>query len=381
MKNKTNRKILSVMLAAGMFVALPAVDSQAAVITSNATDKTAVVFDANTAYSAGDYVTYDGEMFICTAEVQGMWDTAKDSFMQITKNQELGNREDLSAAYDASADPGNEKSLMAFVANAWQKLKVFLGTETRTAQTDQGNYQNASVSAKLNFLKEQNEGLDGDVAQLQEDVNRSFQFVSNGKSLLADTITDKGVFVHRDAEFSVINNAINEMAKMQYDNGNEAGYTKGHEDGKADGIKEADGRVNEDSESYKQALKNVKPQVCTIEAKMNYIVDNEDVPYLSYEYGEYNSKTWTLHYELEGHTIIGVRAWETSRSDYSSGFATHMALSLDGSYPVVTSQTDVGVRGNPIVVTNDSVTWDGFSFGRLEDEYSYASIKLDIIYI
>ena len=123
MNNKMNTwKVLCAVLISGMLVAIPSVSSKAAVITSNATDKIAVAFHENTAYSAGDYIIYDGEMYICTDDIQGAWETAKASFMQITKNHDIGSQEDLSAAYDAAKDPSEEKSLMAFAANAWHKL-------------------------------------------------------------------------------------------------------------------------------------------------------------------------------------------------------------------------------------------------------------------
>ena len=56
----------SFLLAAGIAAGTMAIDSQAAVITSNATDKVAAVFQEGTEYSAGDYVIYDGEMYVCT---------------------------------------------------------------------------------------------------------------------------------------------------------------------------------------------------------------------------------------------------------------------------------------------------------------------------
>lgn len=180
MRNKKAYKAVSFVLAAGILAFTPAVSTQAAVITSNATDKLAVVFQEGTAYSAGDYVINDGEMYICTDDVQGAWSQAEASFMQITKNKELGRSEDLAAAYEDTKDPSEEKSLMAFAANAWQKLKGFLGIGSAEADIqDETQYKNASVSQKLNYLGEQNRQHRTNLNELDEWVKKSFQSVSN----------------------------------------------------------------------------------------------------------------------------------------------------------------------------------------------------------
>lgn len=282
MSKRKTRKALSCLLVSGLLISVPAVHSQAAVITSNATDKTAVVFQENTAYSAGDYVIYDGEMYICTDDTQGAWDAAQTSFMQITKNKELGTSEDLSASYDASADPSGEKSLMAFAANAWQKLKGFLGMESKDEQpADANQYKNASVSGKLNYLQQQNQQMDQSVANLQDWVSRSFSSVSNGKSTLAATITDRGVQVGAQDSFQKFDQAIRDLALLQYNNGQNQGRAdglkEGYNNGRADGLKEgydngysagvafADSNVNENSASYKKGLSVFEPQIWTSE--------------------------------------------------------------------------------------------------------------------
>lgn len=172
-------KTLSVLLVTGILTGIPSSCPQAAVITSNATDKIAVAFHENTAYSAGDYVVYDNEMYLCTADTQGAWQTAQPNFMQLTKNHELGSAADLSASYDDSADPSGEKSLLSFTANVWQKLKSFFGMDQKDADTDAGNYKNASVSAKLNYLEQQNQSLHQNLANVQNNVNQSFQSVQD----------------------------------------------------------------------------------------------------------------------------------------------------------------------------------------------------------
>lgn len=180
MKNKSKTgKALCVLLASGMLAGMPSIQAQAAVISSNATDKIAVTFHADTAYSAGDYVIYDGEMYICTEDTQGTWENAEANFMQITKNRELGTQAELAAVYDAAKDPSEEKSLMGFAANMWQKLKIFLGMEHKEEVADVSQYKNASVSAKLNFLQQQNQQLDQNVANLQGWITQSFQSESN----------------------------------------------------------------------------------------------------------------------------------------------------------------------------------------------------------
>lgn len=255
MKEKRISKTFLALIVAGM-LGTSTVDSQAAVITSNATDKVAVIFDENTAYSAGDYILYNGELYICVSDVQGTWDRAQEHFLQVTKNHELGRDDELSADYQSQKDPSEEKSLMSFVANAWQKLKDFFGISHRTDTTDKESYAGANVSAKLNYLKTQNEGLEtqnhalegqnnelkGKFDNLQKKVDASFTSVSSGKSLLAGAITGKGVTVSSSATFDQFRNAVLALCEKEKENGRQAGIT------------EADGRVNENSKSYQAGM-------------------------------------------------------------------------------------------------------------------------------
>lgn len=252
-------KAVSFMLAAGILVSVPSVSSSAAVITSNATDKVAVVFHEGTAYSAGDYVIYDGEMYICTEDIQGTWSQAETSFMQVTKNKELGQSADLSAEYAASKDPSEEKSLMAFAANAWQKLKGFFGIGSSSKVTNASDYRNASVSEKLNYLESQNQAQSQQLGGLQQSVTDSFRSVSNGKSLIADAIADNnGAILSPRDPFRQYSQAVRDMALIKYNSGiayadsqinvNSASY----QDGYSKGVGYADSHVNVSSESYKK---------------------------------------------------------------------------------------------------------------------------------
>ena len=255
MKEKRTSKIFLALLVVGI-LGTPTVDSQAAVITSNATDKIAVIFNENIPYSAGDYTLYNGELYICVSDIQGAWDRAQEHFLQVTKNQELGKCDELSANYQSQKDPSEEKSLISFVANAWQKLKNFFGINQKTDTTDKENYTGANVSAKLNYLKTQNEGLEsqnhtlegqnnelkGKFDDLQKKVDASFTSVSSGKSILAGAITGKGVTVSSSATFEQFRNAVLALCEKEKESGRQAGFA------------EADGRVNENSQSYKAGM-------------------------------------------------------------------------------------------------------------------------------
>ena len=85
MGKKQVSRAASMLLVSSLLFAVPSVRCEAAVITSNATDKIAVAFHAGTDYSAGDYVIYDAELYICTQETKGEWETVQADFMQITK--------------------------------------------------------------------------------------------------------------------------------------------------------------------------------------------------------------------------------------------------------------------------------------------------------
>lgn len=368
-------KVLTIVLVSGMLAGLPATDVNAAVITSNATDKTAVLFDEHTAYSAGDYVTLEGEMYICTEDIQGSWDVAKDSFMQITRNHALGDSGDLSASYENAADPAQEESLLAFVANAWHKLKVFFGLDHKEELTDPGNYTGASVSAKLNYLKDQNEDLGEDVAKLQKDVTDSFQYVSSGKSLLAGTITGIGVNVRQDAKFSELDAAIQQMAQLRYNDGHTDGYGSGHDDGYQDG--------------YQQGIEEGKSEAdtktCTINTRLTFdeadSANPADNDCFSSTYDEYGNKLWTFNKTFEDHTIVGVYATEISYTTYTSGTSSHISLGVEGSYPVVTSRTNTGSKGDKFNVTDHSVEWKKFEFSRSGSGADFTNLKLQIVYI
>jgi len=174
MGKKQVSRAASMLLVSSLLFAVPSVRCEAAVITSNATDKIAVAFHAGTDYSAGDYVIYDAELYICTQETKGEWETVQADFMQITKNRhdkgikkELVTGKDLSASYQDSKDPSEETSLMAFVANAWQKMKSFFGIGEADSATDGQDYKGASVSAKLNYLKDQGSTMDAEISDLK----------------------------------------------------------------------------------------------------------------------------------------------------------------------------------------------------------------------
>jgi len=387
------RKAFSCLLICGMLVSIPAVHSEAAVITSNATDKIAVVFQENTAYSAGDYVIYDGEMYICTEDTQGAWDAAGTNFMQITKNHELGTSEDLSASYDVSVDPSEERSLMAFAANAWQKLKGFLGMERKDEDLENaGQYHNASVSAKLNFLQKQNQQLDQSVADLQDWVSRSFTSVSNGKSTLAATITDRGVQVGAQDPFQKFDQAIKDLALLQYNNGREKGHAdglkEGQDKGRADGLKEgydngysagvafADSIVNENSASYKKGLSVYQPQIWSAEISIDKNgPDKEKECFKSHEGMTSNHIEYSFYKEFKGHTIVAVYMDEYYSSPFG-GSGSKELCALAGNQYLHLSNTNY----NALSVSKESIFWGNVSF-NLTDTGAYDTLKLKVVYV
>lgn len=417
MSKRKTRKALSCLLVSGLLVSVPAVHSQAAVITSNATDKVAVVFQENTAYSAGDYVIYDGEMYICTDDTQGAWDAARTSFMQITKNKELGTSEDLSASYDASADPSGEKSLMAFAANAWQKLKGFFGMESKDEQpADANQYKNASVSGKLNYLQQQNQQMDQSVANLQDWVSRSFSSVSNGKSTLAATITDRGVQVGAQDSFQKFDQAIRDLALLQYNNGQNQGradglkegynngradgLTEGYNNGRADGLKEgydnghagglkegydngysagvafADSNVNENSASYKKGLSVFEPQIWSTEIRITKDgPDKEEDCFESSEGITSNHIEYTFHKSFKGHTIIAVYLDARYDSVYGDSKSEEMVVLIGDNYYKL---TNAGTEA--LSVSLESIFWGTAAFLKSELG-AFATLKFKVVYL
>lgn len=387
------RKVISCLLVCGLLVSVPAVRSEAAVITSNATDKIAVVFQENIAYSAGDYVVYDGEMYICTGDTQGAWDTAGANFMQITKNQELGTSEDLSAAYDASSDPSEEKSLMAFAANAWQKLKVFFGMESKDEQpADANQYKNASVSGKLNFLQQQNQQLDQSVAALQDWVSRSFSSVSNGKSTLAATITDRGVQVGAQDSFQKFDQAIRDLALLQYNNGQNQGRAdglkEGYDNGRTDGLKEgydngygagvayADSIVNENSASYKKGLSVYQPQRWSVEISIDKNgPDKEEDCFQRHPGFTSNHIEYSFSKEFNGHTILTVYMEEVYSSMFGGSSSKELHTLVGNSYLRLSTTNNYACQ-----VSKDRISWGNVSF-NITDTGAVDTLKLTVVYI
>lgn len=397
MKKRMHRALL-VLLTVGT-LAVPTVDSKAAVITSNATDKIAVIFDENTVYSAGDYVLHDEELYICINDIQGAWDAAKGSFLQVTKNHELGQGDELSAEYQSRKDPSEEKSLMAFVANVWQKLKDFFGMNQKTAATDKEGYTEAPVSAKLNYLKTQNEGIEtqnksletqnnelkGKFDALQEKVNNSFISVSDGKSLLANAITGKGVTVSSSATFEQFKSSILELCGKE----------------RNAGLAEADGRVNKDSESYKAGMVDADKRVNTDSESYKkgkeeggvkeYVSDIEieyDGPTTSLQAGEsfnnyyvdsYN-RGWDYIKSLPGRKILYALVTDEMKDYYSAASSTKMAMLVDGKYSILVSSSSAAPSGE-IIVSADTLRVNRYLFSSTYRDSSVAKVHIQIYYI
>ncbi len=357
-------KTLSLVLISGMLLSISAVQAEAAVITSNATDKVAVVFNEHTAYRAGDPVIQDGEMYICTDDVQGAWQDVSAAFMQITKNQELGTKDDLSASYEESRDPSEETSLMAFAANVWQKMKGFFGIGSKEEEVSAGQYKNASVSAKLNYLQQQNQQLGQNVTDLQGWISQSFTSVSNGKSTLAATITDKGVTVGAQASFPQIDQAIRDLTSLQYSNGYEAG------------IAFADSRVNENSASYQQGTSVFQPQIWETEIRIDKEgADKERECFTKHEGITSNHVEYSFRKEFRDHTIIAVYMDEYYSSAFGSSGSKELVTLMGNRYEHLST-----TRGNALGVSKESISWGNVSFNIL-DTGTYDMLKLKVVYI
>lgn len=388
MKEKRTSKTLLALIVAGMLGTSP-VDSQAAVITSNATDKIAVIFDENTAYSAGDYTLYDGELYICVSDVQGTWDRAQEHFLQVTKNHELGRGDELSADYQSQKDPSEEKSLMSFVANAWQKLKDFFGISRRTDTTDKENYSGANVSAKLNYLKTQNEGLEtqnhtlegqnnelkGKFDNLQKKVDASFTSVSSGKSLLAGAITGKGISVSSSATFEQFRNAVLALCEKEKENGRQAGLTEAdnrvNESSKSykAGMDAADQRENPDSASYKKGLTDGKEQgkIKEIKSDIKLLCDEgpvdplqDEESFTSFYMGAY-TKYWNYTYTFpEQHTIRYAYVTDRIEENGMGAASTKTAILIDDTYIINHNgnNTSLGV----MKIEDNTVKLNGYVF-------------------
>lgn len=397
MKKRMHRALL-VLLTAGTLV-VPTVDSKAAVITSNATDKIAVIFDEKTVYSAGDYVLHDEELYICTNDIQGAWDAAKESFLQVTKNHELGQSDELSAEYQSGKDPSEEKSLMAFVANVWQKLKDFFGMNQKTAATNKEGYTEAPVSAKLNYLKTQNEGIEtqnksletqnnelkGKFDALQEKVNNSFTSVSNGKSLLANAITGKGVTVSSSATFEQFKSSILELCGKERNAGLAEADGRVNKDSQSykAGMEDADKRVNTDSESYKKGKEEggVKEYVSDVEI----MYDGPTTPlqsgehFESYYMGEYN-KGWNYVKSLPGHKILYAQVTDEVQGYYSGSSSTKVVVLVDGKYSVLVSNNNTAASGK-IVASADTFRVEDYLFSSTYQDSSKVKLHVQIYYI
>lgn len=68
----------------------------------------------------------------------------------------------------------------------------------------------------------------GEIGTLKNEVAACFQSVSDGKALLASTLTDLGVSTAADATFATINDNIKALATMQYNAGLEEASKNGY---------------------------------------------------------------------------------------------------------------------------------------------------------
>ncbi len=422
MNRQKAKKAACLLLVSGMLFCMPNTKCEAAVITSNATDKTAVLFQEHTAYSAGDYVVYDGELYLCTAEVQGAWETAAAHFMQITKNHALGTAKELSDSYEESKDPSEEHSLLAFSANVWQKLKGFLGIGEKDAQTDRENYKNASVSAKLNYLEEKNESLHNNVSDLQKWVSDSFQSVSNGKTLIAGAITDKEGTAKPDYRFEQFAQSIRDLAQMQYEKGygkgdadgyargdadgyqrgdtdgynrgSTDGYNKGSADGYNQGKQEgygqgqgdgyqagyqegidfADSRVNEESESYKKGKESTDTKIWSTRIYLTKDgPDKEPENFTQSSGGTSNHTSWMYRKDFPGHKILAIHIKESYFSAYGGSSYEVLSVDVGGSYQTMSQ------GGSKLALSSDGFSWGKTSFNLSESGLS-STMEFTVMY-
>lgn len=385
MKEKKTQKVVFALFMAGMLSG-QTVTAHAAVITSNATDKTAVVFDEHTAYSAGDYTLYDGELYICVNDIQGAWDTAKAHFLQVTKNHELGQGDELSADYPGKKDPSDEKSLMSFIANAWQKLRDYFGTSDKSAATDKENYTDATVSAKLNYLKVQNEDLETQNSRLegqndelkdkfeklQEKVDGSFTSVSNGKSIMADAITDEGGTISSPATFEQFKNSILDLCQKKKEEGIQAG------------MEAADKRENTDSASYKKGVEDGKKQggLKEFESEIRLLCDGPDGELKEGEsFTHFFENSYIKHWNYtktfsRGHKIRYAYVEDTKEEYGMYSASTKTALLVNDAYVLSNGNGSMG----SLSVTSDTFKINDYLFNPTYASSSHTDIHIHIFY-
>lgn len=429
MGKKQVSRAASMLLVSSLLFAVPSVRCEAAVITSNATDKIAVAFHAGTDYSAGDYVIYDAELYICTQETKGEWETVQADFMQITKNRELGTGKDLSLSYQDSKDPTEETSLMAFVANAWQKMKSFFGIGEADSATDGQDYKRASVSAKLNYLKDQGSTMDaelsdlkgsasdlkgsvselkGSVSDLKGNIERSFQSVSSGKQKLTDAITDGGGTASPSYNFDQFSQAITALAAAQRASGETAGHAKGYEEGRAsglaegrtqgleegksqgteegkaqgreEGIREADGRVNTESASYKQGFSDAGYQMYHQTIKLNYHGPQSEKNCFRRNWtGIDGAYCYYFEKSFSGQ-IYGVWARNDSSIKGTHYETVHSIVNMDGEMRIVREQKEEDDFHDTLKVNGNMISWDPFVYNSIDPDRSMTTLELIVYY-
>ena len=174
-----------------------------------------------------------------------------------------------------------------------------------------------------------NEALQTNAQNLSGAVNELKKSVSDGKKLLADTITGKGVQTASDATFETIANNIGTLA----DNLSSAS-TDSYNRGYSQGVTDADNRANPSSTNYKTGynagVSAVQQQ--TTATSYNGNTGNSTATYT------YNIPLQAGTYLL---TCVGV-------SNQNGGYATEPAIALDGHNTVgaVLIMNDVKSKGD-----------------------------------
>jgi len=88
-------------------------------------------------------------------------------------------------------------------------------------------------------------------ANVQEKFNQLFQSASDGKSLIASTITGLGVNTASDATYQVMSNNIKILATNKYNEGYNVGYNTGYNIGYNDGYQVAEfGDIKSSQKNY-----------------------------------------------------------------------------------------------------------------------------------
>lgn len=240
---------------------------------------------------------------------------------------------------------------------------------------------------------------------------------------MADTITDKGIQIGSSATFQEFQQSVLDLSQLStekgrqegikeadgrvnedsasYKAGNEAGihqadgrvnensasYTAGMQaaDGRVNensnsyqaGMQAADGRVNQESASYLQGVNDSQLKHYATDIRLVFRGPQSEADCFTFRSGGEDISFWDYKKTLPGHTMIYAAVTIFGEYYYSQSYCVQTAVLTDDGYLVVKE----GDSYEKVQMQQDTLRLNGFRFVKMKEESTYVDLKVDIYYL